>query len=86
MDQSGVYRIRIQGRLPEGTRKRFEDTELVVDFKPDGQPFTTLFGVIEDQSALHGILTQIRDISLPLILVELIHPIHDEATGEKENE
>jgi hypothetical protein len=31
---------------------------------------TTLIGVVADQSALHGLLTRVRDLGLPLLLVE----------------
>jgi len=40
-----------------------------------GIPITTLTGQISDQAALHGIVARIRDLGLPLILVELVSPI-----------
>ena len=37
---------------------------------------TTLSGRIIDQAALHGLLMQIRDLGLPLLLVQQIAPIY----------
>jgi hypothetical protein len=72
LDQPGIYRIKIQGRLSEGTIRRFD--EMVVSVEPNaiGVPITTLTGQIADQAALHGIVASIRDLGLPLLLVELV--------------
>lgn len=37
-----------------------------------GMPITFLEGTIPDQAALHGLLTQIRDLGLPLIAVNCL--------------
>jgi hypothetical protein len=76
LDQPGIYRIAIQGRLSEGTLRRFD--EMTVSVKPNtaGIPITILTGQIIDQAALHGIIARIRDLGLPLLLVELVNPIN----------
>ena len=77
IDQPGIYRIKIQGRLSEGTIRRFD--EMVVSVEPNaaGVPITTLTGQITDQAALHGIVARIRDLGLPLILVELVGAVNE---------
>jgi hypothetical protein len=43
--------------------------------EPNGE--TLFYGTIEDQAALHGTLNKIRDLGLPLILVQRLDP-HDD--------
>lgn len=78
VDQPGIYRIKIQGRLSEGAIRRFDEMTVAVERNSAGIPITTLTGQITDQSALHGIVARIRDLGLPLILVELVSPIDQE--------
>ena len=35
---------------------------------------TTLAGVLVDQAALHGLLTKIRDLALPILSVQRLEP------------
>ncbi len=41
-------------------------------YTPSGVPITTLEGTLLDQAALHGLLTKIRDLGLPLIAVNCL--------------
>lgn len=75
IDQPGIYRIRIQGKLSAGTIRRFDEMAAVVELNADGIPITTLTGQISDQAALHGIVARVRDLGLPLILVELVSTV-----------
>ena len=75
VDQPGIYRIKVQGRLSTGTQKRFDELVVSSEPNPAGVPMTTLTGKMADQAALHGFLTRIRDLGLPLISVELVYPI-----------
>jgi len=75
VDQPDIYRIKIQGKLSEGTIRRFDEMAISVAHNAAGIPITTLTGQISDQAALHGIVARIRDLGLPLILVELVSPI-----------
>ena len=76
VDQPGIYRIKIQGRLSEGALRRFDEMTVSVEPNTAGIPVTTLTGQITDQAALHGIVARVRDMGLPLILVELVSPIN----------
>lgn len=72
VDQPGVYRIKIQGRLSAGTRQLFDEMAVSEERSAGGSPITTLTGQITDQAALHGIIARIRDLGLPLILVAFV--------------
>jgi hypothetical protein len=76
VDQPGIYRIKIQGRLSEGALRQFDDMMISVELNASGLPMSTLTGQIIDQAALHGIIARIRDLGLPIILVELVSPVN----------
>ena len=59
------YEIRIRGRLDPRWTAHFDG--LSMRHEADGT--TVLFGPVTDQAALHGLLSQIRDLALPLIAV-----------------
>ena len=77
IDQPGIYRIKIQGRLSEGAIRRFDEMLITVGPDAAGVPITTITGQITDQAALHGIVARIRDLGLPLILVELVGTVNE---------
>jgi hypothetical protein len=62
---STYYEIQIRGHVDLRWFAWCE--ELSVAHTDDG--YTLLFGSLSDQAALHGVLTQIRDVALPLISV-----------------
>ena len=63
-----VYRIRVKGHLDPSWSDWFDG--LTVTNVEDGT--TTMTGVLVDQAALHGLLARIRDLALPLVLVEWV--------------
>ena len=75
VDQPGIYRIKIKGRLSQGMQDRFDEMTITEETNLDKAPITTLTGEMADQSALHGLLARIRDLGLPLILLELVQLI-----------
>ena len=62
MSKKIEYQIRVKGQLDERWIDWFGD----MDIKSEGG-LTTLSGPVVDQAALHGILSRIRDLGLPLI-------------------
>jgi len=70
---SHYYRIKIKGVLPLTWSRHFDG--LSINHEADK---TILHGTIVDQAALHGVLTRIRDLGLPLLLVEQIDTHHKE--------
>jgi hypothetical protein len=73
MTGPSVYRIRIQGHLAERWADWFDGLQL--RHQADGE--TVLIGPVADQAALHGLLTKIRDLGLPLIAVNRVEPEAD---------
>ena len=69
-DEAGRYEIRLQGHLHIRWTNWFDGLTLTTH--SDGT--TILRGVVADQAALHGLLTKVRDIGLPLISVTRITP------------
>lgn len=67
---SDTYELRVQGHLDD----RWSDWlgRLAVRRQDDGT--TVLTGPIVDQAELHGLITRIRDLGLPLLSVQRTGP------------
>jgi hypothetical protein len=61
-----IYEIRVEGHLGSSWSDWF--TGMSIHHEECGE--TVLCGPIVDQAALHGVLTRIRDLGLPLIAVK----------------
>jgi hypothetical protein len=60
----------VEGRLGESWSDQFADMAITVETVTEGLAITTLSGAVADQAALHGVLVRIRDLGLPLLLVQ----------------
>ena len=69
-----VYEIRFRGHLDSSRAQMFNGLEMTQE--PSGE--TVLTGPVLDQAALHGVLSRIRDLGLPLLSVNRLS--QDEAT------
>ncbi len=65
------YRLRLQGARPGGWGDWLEHLEVVIQGSGP-EAVTLLTGDVRDQSALFGLLGSVRDLGIPLILVELV--------------
>ena len=72
LDQSARYRIKIQGRLDESWSAWFDDMMITFESGDTHTAITTLTGTVTDQVALYGLLSRIRDLGLPLLLVQYV--------------
>jgi hypothetical protein len=72
-DKPGVYQVRIGGTLNERWSDWFGDFTIV----PQADGETLLTGPVTDQLALHGILSTIRDLGLPLLSVQQVEASDD---------
>ena len=61
----GCYEIRLEGHIENRWAAWFEGLSLT--HESDGT--TILYGPVVDQAALHGLLSKVRDLGLPLIAV-----------------
>ena len=72
VDQPARYQIKLLGRLGD-QRAASLDNFAITAAAADGAPVvTTLEGRVADQAALFGLLSRIRDLGLPLLLVECL--------------
>ena len=58
-----TYEIRVQGQLDQHWSEWFNG--LVISYDADGN--TVLRGPLADEAALHGVLSKVRDLALPLL-------------------
>jgi hypothetical protein len=65
-----AYEIRVKGHLDESWSEWFDG--LTITYLDSGE--TVLRGEIVDQAALHGMLSKVRDLNMPLIAVSSVGP------------
>jgi hypothetical protein len=68
MDGPQLYEIRVEGHLGSSWSSWFED--MTIRHEENGE--TVLLGTLVDQTALHGVLNNIRDLGLPLVELKRI--------------
>ena len=66
---SSRYEIRVEGVLDGRWTAWFEGLEITGDGKE-----TVIAGPVADQTALHGLLTKVRDLGLLLVTVRRLGP------------
>ena len=69
-DESGLYEIRLKGHLNDRWAGRFGD--VVITLEDNGN--TLLTCPVIDKAALHGLLKRVRDLGMPLLSVNFVHP------------
>ena len=68
--EPGQYEIRLKGHLEARWAAWFDGLSLA--HQSDGT--TVIHGSVVDQAALHGLLSKVRDLGLPLVSVSQIDP------------
>jgi len=63
--EPGLYEIRLKGHLDDRWADWFDG--LTITREDNGN--TRLTGAVVDQAALHGLLSKVRDLGLPLLAV-----------------
>ncbi len=66
--EAALYEIRVRGRLDEKRQLWFEGMTV----KPLTGNETSIWGIVQDQSALFGLLSKVRDMGLVLLSVRRI--------------
>lgn len=69
-DRHQRYEIRLKGHLDERWAQWFEGLTIT----PEDNGDTLLIGPVVDQAALHGFLTKVRDLGIPLISLSPVQP------------
>ena len=67
-DKPGIYYIKVKGILDRKWSDWFDGFDIRYEVGDE----TLLIGTVRDQAALHGVLTKIRDLGLPLLSVQRI--------------
>ena len=67
-DKPGLYHIKVKGILDRKWSDWFDGFDILYEVEDE----TLLVGMVRDQAALHGMLTKIRDLGLPLLMVQRI--------------
>ena len=70
------YEIRLKGRLDGRWAAWFDGLSLT----PESAGTTLIHGPVADQAALHGLLTKVRDLGLPLVSVTRVGPTGSDAS------
>jgi hypothetical protein len=77
----GDYEIRIKGRLSDSVLAAFEGLRTTV------QPVeTVLYGPVQDQAALYGLLDRIQLLGLELVEIRQLPASADEVPAEPEHQ
>ena len=63
-----IYEIRVQGRLDQRWSSWFDGLTITYE----GEDITVLRGPLVDEAALHGVLSKVRDLALPLLAVSRV--------------
>ena len=74
LDQPGIYRIRVQGKLGENWAGYFDEMAVTTIVDKDGSTITELTGELLDQGAVQGVLQKLYNLGFPLLSAEKIHP------------
>ena len=76
--KAAIYKIVVQGELDAAWCEQLWGLQANVKRGKGEKPITTIIGQINDQSALSGILTQINDMHMLVISVNMLSEIEYE--------
>ena len=80
-DDQGIYRIEVKGLLDQKWSEWFDG--FTITYRDNTS--TILIGKVRDQSALHGILANIRDLGLALISISEVEETLENDKPSDEN-
>lgn len=70
-EDSGLYVITVEGVLDPSWSSRFGEMQ-ILPLPGDSSPQTRLTGWLQDQGALHGVLSTLNGLSLPIVTLERV--------------
>ena len=75
---ANTYRIRVRGLLDPKWADYFGKLHIVENRSARDEAFTTLYGPVQDQAALFGVLNLLYDLHYTVLLVECLDESYDE--------
>src|SRR5919202_1184452 len=78
-DEGGSYEIRLNGRLDGRWSAWFDGLSLT----HESAGTTLIHGPVADQAALHGLLSKVRDLGVPLLSVTRVGPAGSDAPSSE---
>lgn len=70
--QPAIYCIKVQGYLGSDWADWFDGLKISPEIVQEGLSITTLTGKVIDQAALHGLLSKLYGLGLPLLEVKYL--------------
>lgn len=74
LDGPATYCIKVQGRIDASWADWFGATTIHISHESGQPPVTVMICLFIDQAALFGSLSRLRDLGLPLLLIECLSP------------
>ncbi len=68
----GIYKIKIEGELPKAYSMKLSGMQITISNPSKKNSYTTLVGMLKDQTALSGILNTLYELQMPLLLVKKV--------------
>jgi len=72
MHGAAIYRIRVRGELNPNMSDRLEGMKIENTFRKDGRAESLLEGLLDDQSALSGVLNTLYDLHMPVVSADCL--------------
>ena len=67
------YKIMVEGLISENWAERLGGMKIVIHSRANQKPMTVLSGLLQDQSALFGVLNTLNELHMPVIKVNQIN-------------
>ena len=67
------YKIMVEGLISENWSERLGGMKIVIHSRANQKPMTVLSGLLQDQSALFGVLNSLHELHMPVIKVNQIN-------------
>lgn len=80
-DGLATYRIIAKGRVDDSWSDHLAGMHISFRSQGDGPTVTTLTGRVKDQAELFGVLSNLYELHMPILLVETLGTIEDDRAG-----
>jgi len=71
--KSAIYKIKVEGVLKENWVDKFQGLKIRNESSSSGKSVSVLYGKINDQSALSGLLNTLYDYNMTILSVKMLN-------------